>query len=406
MQLPPVKADPVFFPIKGTDLTKKLGGMGSELNFWADAFTHYEELKISMRHKDDKNYAELLERVRIGQMTNEDVEVLLKRRIVLPEEGSSAEMLEKIADEYENLKKIDPNVVCLMALSEMVDTFNECLLKRENRPIVTVVANDTPSGYRSKKMLDTAMKRLEELNKHPSDTAGIEAVLKLCIGARVILRRNTCVQDGLVNGALGVVEGFEWEVPNEKLQAVYIRFDRDPETVQKIEQIKVDFKVTNYVTITRFQFPLLLAYGLTFYKSQGLSFDNIMADLGNTVFGEGMSYVGLSRCRKLSGLFLLNFDPKTVKCSKQCIIETNRLRGSDAAPLSTNFTKHRSVPDRMWYAKEAEPEKKKGRKSKASTNRSETSKNQVSANSGKGKKRKVAAEVAEAPQSKKQKKNA
>ena len=49
------------------------------------------------------------------------------------------------------------------------------------------------------------MKHLEKLNKDLNNTAGLEALLKLAVGARVMLRCNVKVEEGLVNGALGTV---------------------------------------------------------------------------------------------------------------------------------------------------------------------------------------------------------
>ena len=34
--------------------------------------------------------------------------------------------------------------------------------------------------------------------------------MQVAIGARVMLRRNVCTEDGLVNGAMGLVVGYEW----------------------------------------------------------------------------------------------------------------------------------------------------------------------------------------------------
>ena len=46
---------------------------------------------------------------------------------------------------------------------------------------------------------------LEKLNSDSNMTAGLEAKLRLAVGARVVLRRNTDTSAGLVNGAIGTV---------------------------------------------------------------------------------------------------------------------------------------------------------------------------------------------------------
>ena len=52
------------------------------------------------------------------------------------------------------------------------------------------------------------------------------------------------------------------------------------------------------------QMPLMLAWAVTIHKSQGKTIDNIFVDLGNRAFASGQTYVALSRCKTLDGIFL------------------------------------------------------------------------------------------------------
>jgi len=54
--------------------------------------------------------------------------------------------------------------------------------------------------------------------------------------------------------------------------------------------------------VIRKQFPLSLSYGITIHKSQGLSLQNAIMDIGNSVFTCGQIYVALSRVTSLDGL--------------------------------------------------------------------------------------------------------
>jgi len=93
-----------------------------------------------------------------------------------------------------------------------------------------------------------------------------------------------------------------------------------------IERVSVKFEVVDRAYVVRKQFPLSLSYGITIHKSQGLSLQNAIMDIGISVFSCGQTYVALSRVTSLEGLHLINFDPLSVIASEDAIIEYNRLK--------------------------------------------------------------------------------
>jgi len=116
-----------------------------------------------------------------------------------------------------------------------------------------------------------AAKALEKLNKDCSNTAGLEAVLKVAIGARVMLRRNIDVKGGLANGAIGTVVQIH---PTR----ISIKFDHLSEPCD-INKVSGKFLVVKNCYVQRTQFPLILAYAVTIHKCQGLSLDSAIVDL-------------------------------------------------------------------------------------------------------------------------------
>ena len=113
-------------------------------------------------------------------------------------------------------------------------------------------------------------------------------------GAAVMFTRNN-FDAGYVNGTLGKVIGFD----DGGLPMVETRDGRS----FLVDTIDWTIQDGNKILAKITQLPLRLAWAITVHKSQGMSLDAAIIDLG-AAFEYGQGYVALSRVRSLSGLFL------------------------------------------------------------------------------------------------------
>ncbi|XP_064521947.1 ATP-dependent DNA helicase PIF1-like [Pseudopipra pipra] len=134
-----------------------------------------------------------------------------------------------------------------------------------------------------------------------------------------MLAKNLDVSQGLVNGARGVVVGFE----SEQKGLPKVRFLCGVTQVIRME--KWVFKGPSGVHLSSQQLPLKLAWAISIHKSQGMFLDCVEISLSR-VFESGQAYVALSQACSLAGLHVLDFDPKVVRADPSVLQCYRQLR--------------------------------------------------------------------------------
>ena len=323
LQLPAVKGNSVFMPVSCLEAKQRIGCI-APINLWQSF--QYDELTINMRQSSDLRYAELLSSVRIGQVSCTDVD-LLKERLIADGQRAS---VDDICNRYKQLTHDGHTPIVLMPRTDQCREINSALLAQIGTPIHNITAIDIQDTIVSKQMQSKLTASYKKTIQDSTRTAGLETCLQLCIGAKVMLRRNLNVECGLVNGSIGSVVNFVTS-PTQITQ-ISVKFDNMPEPV-KIGRESCTYEVLQSIFYTRKQFPIMLAFAITVHKAQGLSLKIAIVDAGPASFGSGMIYVALSRVTKLEGLHLIDFDRTKIVCDRHAVAEYNRLRSLYAAHL-------------------------------------------------------------------------
>ena len=237
------------------------------------------ELRGNQRAAKDPKWAALLARVRVGKCTEEDLKEL---RDIVVKPNSSKQPAPKAVHLYATRR----------AVAESNRTYLEEHISRTNARLYESPALDV--NVRTGAPLSP-----EVVWADPENTDGLEALFRVAVGVRVMLRHNIDVQDGLVNGACGFVEQVDADEETGEIENIWVAFEKNTGAKWRAEHetasVAISRRSATYLDMdgnkaSRLQFPIVLAKATTIHKSQAATLhDGAHCRLDATCSQEGQA---------------------------------------------------------------------------------------------------------------------
>ena len=281
-------------------------------------------LEKNHRQGQDKEYADLLNRVRIGEQTEEDLELL----------GSRVRK-----EKHKDLKKVQIHIGCKR--NDVAERNEKYILKLPGTMTIVKAKHHNP----------TQKKFTPIISKKDGVVGSTQFMNTLLLKneAKVMIIHNIDVPDMLCNGQIGILKDMI-KTDGKNVDVLVIKLnnikagernrEKNPKLMEKypdcvfIERVSFQYTIGGRkaevgTTATVIQFPVRLAHAITAHKIQGQTFVSpakVAMDL-NSVFEAGQAYVMLSRVQCLDQLYIVGeLKEEKIRASLAALSELKRLQ--------------------------------------------------------------------------------
>ena len=159
--------------------------------------------------------------------------------------------------------------------------------------------------------------------------------LELKVGAQIMFVKNDTVDGAYFNGKLAKVKAIKKDSVEVLMAGTEEPYILKRETWEnKKYSVNETTKDLEEEVVGKFsQYPIKLAWAITVHKSQGLTFERAVIDVGRA-FAPGQVYVALSRLTSLNGLILRTKIDSSVVSTDDQVIEFGKVKDAQE-PLNT-----------------------------------------------------------------------
>lgn len=313
-QLAPVNESYVFKP------------PSNELGFLVQPLWHHfrmYQLTEVMRQKDDKAFVTALNNFSKGSLTEIDIKLLKSRQV-------------------RNDNEVPQDAIRLFSTNANVMNYNKIKINQMPGNLY-LLKPEIKKGTNTNKTL--------RANDVVQNKELVDREIQLKIGIKYMLVRNLDTNDGLVNGAIGILKHITFKRNSDsEVDIIWMEFANKNvgrKSRTNFQHIINDESIPiNFTPVTRMelyferpgkagymlcrQFPIMPAEALTIHKCQGCTFASICIDFTHMQRKTtSLIYVALSRVPSINGLYIIGDFVEPTFSSNSVKMEMNRLQAAE-----------------------------------------------------------------------------